>query len=61
MIGSVISGDVQAYSYLPQSTVNFPKPEELAHKMELAGLRNVFFVERMLKSVAIHVGTKLPN
>jgi hypothetical protein len=29
--------------------------------MELAGLRNVFFVERMLKSVAIHVGTKLPN
>ena len=61
MVGSVISGDVQAYSYLPQSTVNFPKPEELAHKMELAGLRNVFFVERMLKSVAIHVGTKLPN
>ncbi len=58
MIGGLISGDRQAYSYLPQSTVNFPSPEELRNDMERAGLRHVFFRERMLGTVALHVGTK---
>ncbi len=58
LVGSLISGDGQAYAYLPNSTVDFPAPEMLQIKMEQAGLRNVFFVERMLGTVAIHVGTK---
>ncbi len=58
LVGSLISGDGQAYAYLPNSTVNFPAPEMLQIKMEQAGLRNVFYVERMLGTVAIHVGTK---
>jgi demethylmenaquinone methyltransferase/2-methoxy-6-polyprenyl-1,4-benzoquinol methylase len=58
MIGGLISGDRQAYSYLPQSTVNFPSPEELRIDMERAGLRHVFFREQMLGTVALHVGTK---
>lgn len=58
-VGSIVARDRQAYSYLPQSTVEFPPPAELAHLMERAGLQNVFYVERMLNSVAIHVGTKL--
>ena len=58
-IGGLVAGDRQAYSYLPHSTVEFPPPAELAQLMARAGLRNVFYVERMLKSVAIHVGTKL--
>jgi ubiquinone/menaquinone biosynthesis C-methylase UbiE len=39
--------------------VAFPKPEELRHLMEQAGLRNVVYQELMFGSVAIHVGTKL--
>jgi len=58
LLGGIISGDAQAYRYLPQSTVNFPSPLELKMHMEHAHLRNVFFVERMLGTVAIHVGTK---
>ncbi len=58
-VGSIVAQDRQAYSYLPHSTVEFPPPAELAHLMERAGLQNVFYVERMLNSVAIHVGTKL--
>ena len=59
VVGSIVARDRQAYSYLPHSTEAFPPPAELARLMERAGLQNVFYVERMLKSVAIHVGTKL--
>ncbi len=58
LIGTLISGDAGAYKYLPQSTVNFPSPHALKLDMEKAGLHNVFFVERMLGTVALHVGTK---
>jgi demethylmenaquinone methyltransferase/2-methoxy-6-polyprenyl-1,4-benzoquinol methylase len=58
-IGGIVAGDSQAYAYLPNSTVDFPPPAELGHQMERAGLRNVFWVERMFGSVAIHVGTRL--
>jgi demethylmenaquinone methyltransferase/2-methoxy-6-polyprenyl-1,4-benzoquinol methylase len=57
LIGGLISGDGAAYAYLPHSTVDFPPPAELAHMMEQAGLRNVVYHERMLGTVAIHVGT----
>lgn len=56
-LGALVSGDGEAYAYLPQSTVDFPLPGELQHMMEMAGLRNVFYRERMLGTVAIHVGT----
>jgi demethylmenaquinone methyltransferase / 2-methoxy-6-polyprenyl-1,4-benzoquinol methylase len=56
MLGSLVGQHGRAYTYLPQSTVGFPEPEELARRMEQAGLRNVFFVRRMLGAVAIHVG-----
>lgn len=59
LIGSIVSGDRQAYAYLPHSTVEFPPPAELARMMEQAGLQHVFYVERMMKAVAIHVGVKL--
>ncbi len=58
LLGTLISGDTGAYKYLPQSTVNFPAPSELKLYMETAGLQHVFFVERMLGTVALHVGTK---
>lgn len=59
VLGGIISGDRQAYSYLPHSTVDFPEPRVLQHLMEQGGLQNVVYVERMLGAVAIHVGTKV--
>ncbi len=58
LIGGLVSGDRDAYTYLPHSTVQFPLPAELQQLMEHVGLRNVFYVERMFGAVAIHVGTK---
>lgn len=58
LLGGLVSGDLEAYRYLPQSTVGFPMPKELQRMMELAGLRHVFYRELMFGSVAIHVGTK---
>jgi demethylmenaquinone methyltransferase / 2-methoxy-6-polyprenyl-1,4-benzoquinol methylase len=57
LLGRVISPNGSAYQYLPQSTTLFPEPDELARKMEDAGLKNVFYRKKMLGTVAIHVGT----
>ena len=61
LIGSWIAQDRQAYAYLPHSTVEFPAPEALARIMERAGLHYVYYVERMLGTVAIHAGIKLAD
>jgi demethylmenaquinone methyltransferase/2-methoxy-6-polyprenyl-1,4-benzoquinol methylase len=58
LIGSLISGHKEAYTYLPESAKNFPPPEELKRIMEKAGLRNVRFKRYGLGAVAIHVGEK---
>ncbi len=57
-IGSLISDHSEAYSYLPQSTVDFPPPELLKQYMEEGGLRHVTYQEKMMGTVAIHIGTK---
>lgn len=59
LLGALISGDGDAYRYLPQSTVEFPAPPALAAMMERAGLINVFYREKNFGTVAIHVGTKV--
>jgi len=58
-IGGLISGNSDAYSYLPHSVAIFVTPEELRVRMEDAGLNNVAFETLMLGTVAIHSGTKL--
>jgi demethylmenaquinone methyltransferase/2-methoxy-6-polyprenyl-1,4-benzoquinol methylase len=57
-IGWLVSGDREAYIYLPRSIMEFPSAEELKAIMEKAGLERVRF--RFLTSgvVAVHVGTK---
>ena len=40
-IGKKISGDSKAYTYLPQSVMNFPKPKEFIKMMEECGYKNV--------------------
>jgi demethylmenaquinone methyltransferase / 2-methoxy-6-polyprenyl-1,4-benzoquinol methylase len=57
-IGGLISGEREAYTYLPQSTVAFPRPPALARIMEQAGLYDVQYRLAMLGTVAVHWGTK---
>ena len=40
-IGKKISGDSNAYTYLPNSVINFPKPKEFMAIMEECGFKNV--------------------
>lgn len=58
LLGTIISGDREAYTYLPQSTMTFVDAGELARMMEQAGLKNVVYQKLMFGTVAIHVGTK---
>lgn len=59
VVGGLVSGDPEAYRYLPHSTVEFPAPEEFTRMMEQAGLRNVIYRELMFGAVAIHAGVKV--
>jgi demethylmenaquinone methyltransferase/2-methoxy-6-polyprenyl-1,4-benzoquinol methylase len=57
-IGGLISGQRDAYTYLPQSVNEFLTPDELKTIMERAGLQQVNYRRLMLSTVAIHVGVK---
>lgn len=57
-LGRWITGEAEAYRYLPSSTQNFVTAERLAERMLEAGFRQVGFRRRMFGTVAIHWGTK---
>ena len=58
LLGRLIAGSSEAYSYLPDSTKQFRTPEDLAAVMRQAGLVNVHFKLFMFGTIAIHVGQK---
>ena len=58
ILGGVLSGDREAYAYLPKSSALFPDADTLGRLMQVAGLRNVRYLRRGLGAVAIHVGRK---
>lgn len=58
MLGRLITGEADAYTYLPDSTEQFLTAEDLAVHMRLAGFRDVGFARRMLGTIAIHWGSK---
>ena len=58
LIGGLISGQREAYTYLPESVIAFPRPLELKRIMESVGLRDVRYRLAMLGTVALHWGTK---
>ncbi len=58
LVGGLISGQRDAYTYLPQSVNEFLTPDELKASMERAGLREVKYKLLMMSTVAIHVGVK---
>jgi demethylmenaquinone methyltransferase / 2-methoxy-6-polyprenyl-1,4-benzoquinol methylase len=57
LIGRV-TGEDEAYTYLPNSVKRFPAPEGLAAAMERAGLREIRWVLTAGGIIALHVGTK---
>lgn len=58
LVGGLLTGDRDAYEYLPRSVKRFMSPPDLADVMAAAGLRQVTWRTMMLGTVAIHVGTK---
>ena len=58
MIGRFVSKHRDAYSWLPESVLAFPEPEELVARLELAGFSNVTYTLLLGGVCAIHVGTK---
>jgi demethylmenaquinone methyltransferase/2-methoxy-6-polyprenyl-1,4-benzoquinol methylase len=57
-LGGLISGQPDAYTYLPRSADAFMRPDELAAAMESVGLCHVRYQMLMLGTVALHVGIK---
>jgi len=57
-IGKLITGERDAYTYLPTSTQNFLRAEALAARMVEAGFRTVGFRRVMFGTIAIHWGQK---
>lgn len=58
VLGGIISGQRDAYSYLPKSAQAFLTAGQLSNRMESVGFERVRFRRLMLGTVAIHVGEK---
>jgi len=57
-IGGLISGDAQAYGYLPASVSRFPDPEAVAALMKGAGFSEVRLERWMGGLVTLHTGRR---
>ena len=53
-----LTGEEEAYTYLPNSVRRFPGPEGLAAAMQRAGLRDIRWILTAGGIIALHVGTK---
>lgn len=58
LLGTLLSGHSDAYTYLPDSTEEFLSAEELAEKMISAGFSQVGYKRLMFGTMAIHWGVK---
>ena len=57
-IGGLISGDAQAYAYLPASVSRYPDPDAVASLMTRAGFSGVQFERWMGGLVTLHTGRR---
>ncbi len=57
VIGALVAGDRQAYTYLPDSVERFLSPPELAGLMERLGLRAVRYRRLALGTIALYSAT----
>lgn len=58
LLGKLVSGNPDAYQYLPESTQAFKTPDELADVMRTAGFQNVGYKRFMFGTMAVHWGEK---
>ena len=58
IIGALVGGNSEAYTYLPQSAERFPPPEHLRDLFKAAGWRHVRYTLLGLGAVAVHVAEK---
>ena len=58
-IGARISGHASAYTYLPDTVLDFPAPKALAERMRGAGFKDVGFRTLTGGIAAIHYGTRI--
>lgn len=58
LVGGMISGSRDAYSYLPESIREFPGAEDLAAQMREMGFSNVEFERMTFGAVALHLAHK---
>ncbi|MEW5871186.1 MAG: ubiquinone/menaquinone biosynthesis methyltransferase [Chloroflexota bacterium] len=57
-LGRMLTGQQDAYRYLPESTEGFLEPEQLAARLAAVGFQQVRFHRLMLGNIAIHWGHK---
>lgn len=58
ILGALISGQRDAYTYLPNSTEAFLSAESLAGRMAVVGFKHIEFKRVMFGTIAIHWGEK---
>jgi demethylmenaquinone methyltransferase/2-methoxy-6-polyprenyl-1,4-benzoquinol methylase len=57
-IGGIVSGKWDAYTYLPQSILEFTAPQEVQKVMEDAGWRNVEIHRLTFGTATVQIGVK---
>lgn len=57
-IGGALSGNPDAYRYLPQSVRDFISPEQVCEVMRKVGFQDVSFRRLMLGTMAVYMGKK---
>ena len=57
-VGGLLSGERDAYNYLPDTTENFLTAEQLASRMIAAGFKKVDFKRLMFGTIGMHWGEK---
>ncbi len=57
-LGGLLTGERDAYTYLPESTKQFLRAEELASHLAAVGFKKINFEIKMFGTVAIHWGEK---
>ncbi len=58
LLGKIITGQSDAYRYLPESTQAFQSPPELAQMMRDVGFNDVTYNSFMFGTIAVHAGRK---
>jgi demethylmenaquinone methyltransferase/2-methoxy-6-polyprenyl-1,4-benzoquinol methylase len=58
LLGALLGGNGEAYTYLPQSAERFPPPEHFRDLLKAAGWRHVRYDLLGLGAVAVHIAEK---